>query len=79
MKFSSFKTKESILSNGRKLKGTNFSVGEDFTYPVRIARKELLAFARSKSVAFSLRFQTLHMGSKRYIYDYEAGIVKEKR
>lgn len=78
VKFSSFKTKESILSNGLKLKGTNFSIGEDFTHPVRIARKELVAFARSKSVPFSLRFQTLHIGSKRYIYDHEAGIVKEK-
>ncbi|XP_075740617.1 uncharacterized protein LOC119165510 isoform X1 [Rhipicephalus microplus] len=45
VKLSSFKTKESILSNGLKLKGTNFSIGEDFTHPVRIARKELVAFA----------------------------------
>lgn len=76
VKLSSFKTKESILSNGPKLKGTKFSIGEDFTHPVRTARKELIAFARTKAVPFSLRFKTLHMGAQRYIFDSAAGIVR---
>ncbi|XP_050023709.2 uncharacterized protein [Dermacentor andersoni] len=76
VKLSSFKTKESILSNGPKLKGTNFSIGEDFTRPVRTARKQLIAFARSKSVPFSLRYKTLHIGAQRYIFDTASGTVK---
>ncbi|XP_037502608.2 uncharacterized protein LOC119377056 [Rhipicephalus sanguineus] len=76
VKLSSFKTKESILSNGPKLKGTNLSIGEDFTRPVRTARKQLVTFARSKSVPFSLRFKTLHIGDQRYIFDSAAGIVR---
>lgn len=76
VKLSSFKTKESILSNGPKLKGTNLSIGEDFTRPVRTARKQLVTFARRKSVPFSLRFKTLHIGDQRYIFDSAAGIVR---
>ncbi|XP_040068339.3 uncharacterized protein LOC115324279 [Ixodes scapularis] len=75
--FSFFKTKEAILSNGRKLKGTNFSMGEDFSRSVRNARKHLLAFARSKSAPFSLRYKTLLIGSKRYVFDESCQSVKE--
>ncbi|XP_042145362.1 uncharacterized protein LOC121835330, partial [Ixodes scapularis] len=75
--FSFFKTKEAILSNDRKLKGTNFSMGEDFSRSVRNARKHLLAFARSKSAPFSLRYKTLLIGSKRYVFDESCQSVKE--
>ncbi|CAN7945762.1 unnamed protein product, partial [Ixodes hexagonus] len=77
VKFAFFKTKEFILSNGPKLKGTNYSIGEDFSRPVRNARRHLVAFAKTKSVAFSLRYKTLFIGSKRYIFDEATETVKE--
>ncbi|XP_077494384.1 uncharacterized protein LOC144105045 [Amblyomma americanum] len=77
VKFTSSKTKESILSLGNKLKGTNYSIGEDFSLPVRNARKHLVAFAKSVSDKFSLRFKTLHIGPKRYIFDESSQRVKE--
>ncbi|XP_075534295.1 uncharacterized protein LOC142568083 [Dermacentor variabilis] len=76
-KFTFHKTKELILSNGRKFKGTSFSVGEDFSRPVQNARRHLITFAKSKSLPFSLRFKTLHMGHKCYVYDEQTQSVKE--
>ncbi|XP_075526835.1 uncharacterized protein LOC142558588 [Dermacentor variabilis] len=69
VKFTFHKTKDLVLSNGPKFKGTNFSVGEDFTRPVQLARRHLLSFAKSKSAPYSLRFKTLFMGNKRYVFD----------
>ncbi|XP_040062185.1 uncharacterized protein LOC120837076 [Ixodes scapularis] len=77
VKFTFYKTKDTILSNGRKFKGTSFSVGEDFSRPVQNARKHLLAFAKSKNTPFSLRFKTLLMGPKRYIFDEPSQTVRE--
>lgn len=77
IKFNTFKTKDKILSNGRKLKDTEYSVGEDFSAPVRNARRHLIAFARSQSSPFMLSFKTLHMGKKRYIFDESTQTVKE--
>ncbi|XP_077506914.1 uncharacterized protein LOC144116110 [Amblyomma americanum] len=77
VKLSAFKTKGVILSNGPKLKNTDFSIGEDFSRPVRNARKHLVAFARTKSGPFSLRYKTLHMGPKRYMFDQDTQTVKE--
>ncbi|XP_037574056.2 uncharacterized protein LOC119456399 [Dermacentor silvarum] len=76
-KFTFHKTKELVLSNGRKFKGTSFSVGEDFSRSVQNARRHLVTFAKSKSLPFSLRFKTLHMGHKRYVYDEQTQSVKE--
>ncbi|XP_075533967.1 uncharacterized protein LOC142567674 [Dermacentor variabilis] len=76
-KFTFHKTKELILSNGRKFKGTSFSVGEDFTRSVQNARRHLITFAKSKSLPFSSRYKTLHMGHKRYVYDEQTQSVKE--
>ncbi|XP_077504954.1 uncharacterized protein LOC144114839 [Amblyomma americanum] len=77
VKFTSFKTKESILSKGSKFKGTDYSVGEDFSRRVQNCRKHLVAFARAKSVPFSLRFKTLHIGPKRYVFDELSESVRE--
>ncbi|XP_077564711.1 uncharacterized protein LOC144180202 [Haemaphysalis longicornis] len=77
VKFQSSKTKELILSNGRKFKDTDFSVGEDFSPAVRHARKHLIAFARTESTAFTVRFKTHILGTKRYIFDESSQSVKE--
>ncbi|XP_072142129.1 uncharacterized protein [Dermacentor andersoni] len=77
VKFTFFKTKESILSKGSKFKGTDYSVGEDFSRRVQNCRKHLVAFARAKSVPFSLRFKTLHIRPERYVFDELSESVKE--
>lgn len=77
VKFSNFKTKEAILRNGRKLKGTAYSIGEDFSKQTQTARKHLIAFGKSKSTPFSLRYKTLHIGPKRYFFDKSSQQVKE--
>ncbi|XP_037528633.1 uncharacterized protein LOC119405878 [Rhipicephalus sanguineus] len=77
VKFTFHKTKSAILSCGRKFKGTDYSVGEDFSTAVRTARKHLLAFAKSKAVPYSLRYKTLFIGPQRYIFDALSETVKE--
>lgn len=59
------------------LKGTNYSVGEDFSRLTQKARKALLHFAKSKSLAYSLRYKTLYIGPKRYVFDESSNSVKE--
>lgn len=76
VKFSSFKTKDAILSQGPKFKGTNYSVGEDFSRRVQYARKQLVAFAKAKDVPFFLRYKTLFIDSKRYVFDEASQEVK---
>ncbi|XP_077496486.1 uncharacterized protein LOC144107366 [Amblyomma americanum] len=77
VKFTSSKTKESLLSNGRNLKDMLYSVGEDFSHAVRHARKQLVAFAKARSAKFSLQFKTLHIGLNRYIFDTSSNTVKQ--
>ncbi|XP_049268018.1 uncharacterized protein LOC125756977 [Rhipicephalus sanguineus] len=77
VKFACYKTKDSILRNGRKLRNTNLSIGEDFSLSVRHEQKQLIAFAKAKSVKFSMRYKTLHIGPKRYVFDKLSSTVKE--
>ncbi|XP_070392942.1 uncharacterized protein [Dermacentor albipictus] len=77
VKFAHWKTKDALLSKGRMLKGTNYSVGEDFSRLTQKARKALLHFAKSKSLAYSLRYKTLYIGPKRYVFDESSNSVKE--
>ncbi|XP_077528899.1 uncharacterized protein LOC144141207 [Haemaphysalis longicornis] len=76
-KFTFHKTKETVLTNAPKLKETDFSIGEDFSQSVRTARRHLVNFAKTKSTKFQIRYKTLHMGSKRYIFDNASQTVKE--
>lgn len=59
------------------LKNTSYGIGEDFSPEVRNSRRHLLAFAKNKGVPYSLRFQTLCIGSKKYIFDAASNGVKE--
>ncbi|XP_037275435.2 uncharacterized protein LOC119168126 [Rhipicephalus microplus] len=77
VKFAFHKTKGEILSNGRKFKGTTFSVGEDFSRRVQNVRRQLIAFAKTKSLPFSITYKTLLMGHKRYVYDEQSQTVRE--
>nr|XP_037275470.1 uncharacterized protein LOC119168169 [Rhipicephalus microplus] len=77
VKFTFLKTKEEILSNGRKLNGTKYSIGEDFSESVRKARKHLVEFARTKFEPFSVRYKTLFLGKKRYVFNGNSQTVNE--
>lgn len=79
VKFSSFKIKTQLLFSGSRLKGTPFSISEDFSLTVRAARKALLTFAKQQNSQFKLRFDKLFIGSKTYIYDQHSNLVKELR
>lgn len=68
-KLSSFRDKQSILSAARKLKGTTFSIGEDFAPSTRVARRKLVAFARSFDKPYKLVLDKLHLDKKVYVYD----------
>ncbi|XP_064472424.1 uncharacterized protein LOC135386446 [Ornithodoros turicata] len=77
VKFSSFKTKQTTLSNGFKLKSTKFSVDEDFSLNVRVARKHLLTFAKAQSSTFKLNFNKLYIDGKCYRFDPDCSAVVE--
>ncbi|CAN7946659.1 unnamed protein product, partial [Ixodes hexagonus] len=69
VKFSRFKDKDRILFSGPKLKGTHFSVGEDFSITVRNARRKLIEFAKNKNVPFKLTFDKLKIDTTTYMYN----------
>lgn len=52
VKFTSFKTKQAVLATAPQLKGTDFSIGEDFSHRVPNTQKHLLAFAKKKIRSF---------------------------
>lgn len=68
-KFTSFKDKDNILSRANKLKGTDYAIGEDFSFSTRLARRKLVSFARNLDKPFKLTVDKLHIDKKTYIYD----------
>ncbi|XP_064479615.1 uncharacterized protein LOC135392868 [Ornithodoros turicata] len=78
VKFASYKTKEPVLSAGRFLKDTDISATGDYSLTVRTARKHFLAFAKSQSVPFKLRFDKLLLNGKLYTFNHETSSIVEK-
>ncbi|KAM7293313.1 uncharacterized protein ISCGN_026443 [Ixodes scapularis] len=81
-KFTSFKEKKLILRNARKLKGTPFSISEDFSQVVRSTRKRLWDFAKSRRKdgdKVNLRYDTLLLNGTKYVYDDETNQVVPHR
>lgn len=75
---SRFKDKARILSAGPKLKDSLFSVREDYSARVRLARKKLFLYAQeSKFVSFKIRFDKLIVDKKPFVYDAESDRVIE--
>ncbi|XP_049524965.1 uncharacterized protein LOC125946298 [Dermacentor silvarum] len=68
-KYSSFKDKQGILSAAHKLKGTTFSIREDFSPATRQARRKLIEFARTNKKPFKLSLDKMRMDSKTYMFD----------
>lgn len=72
-----FKDKESILSVGHKMKGTDYAVREDFCLAVRQARAKLIKYAKEQRSPFKLRFDKLHIGDNVYSYESVSDSVKQ--
>lgn len=68
-KFTSFKLKQDVLFSASKLKGTAYSLSEDFSLKTRNERKKLLEFARTQNAKFQLRYNRLYMGDRMFYVD----------
>lgn len=77
VKFTSFKTKESVFSSQQKLKSVGLSVSGDFSFATRHARRKLVEFGKSQGSPFKLRYNKLHVGGKCYSYDSSNDTVRE--
>lgn len=69
VKFANYKAKERILSHSAGFKNSNYSVSQDYSGPVRLARKKLVEHGRSLNTTFKLRFDKLLVGNKCFIYN----------
>lgn len=68
-KFVLFKDKQIVQALSRKLKGTDYSISQDFSVATREARKKLIEFAKPSKQTFKLRVDRLEMNGKTYVYD----------
>ncbi|XP_075740056.1 uncharacterized protein LOC142786315 [Rhipicephalus microplus] len=66
-KLTFFKDKQQILASAPKLKGSKYSIGEDFSLATRQARKSLIEFAKTQRKPFKLSVDRLRMDGKTYI------------
>lgn len=76
VKFLSFKTKEEILANSNKLRGSNITVSEDFSARVRAVRKELIQHMeplKKKGHRVFLRFDMLQVDGRKYSLEQVRG------
>ncbi|XP_070381892.1 uncharacterized protein [Dermacentor albipictus] len=77
VKLAHFKDKSRILIAGPKLKETPFSVREDYSAKVRLARKKLFSYAQQTNASFKIRFDKLVIGRKLFTYNAETDAVVE--
>lgn len=70
VQFNHFKDRELVLTNARKLKGTNYSISEDFSLSTRKARKHLLEFGKASQKTYKLRYDKLTIDNTTYIFDH---------
>nr|XP_037276086.1 uncharacterized protein LOC119169097 [Rhipicephalus microplus] len=71
-KFSSFKEKQQVLGNARKLKGTTTSISEDFSEAVRKKRKILWEYAKAQKqdgAKAMLRYDYLLLNGQKFVCD----------
>lgn len=76
--FSTYKDKQSILANAKKLKGSHISISEDFSEAVRRKRKFLWEFGKtnaSDGVRANLKYDKLILNGQIYVYDESSGQV----
>ncbi|KAH9376509.1 hypothetical protein HPB48_006594 [Haemaphysalis longicornis] len=77
--FFRFKDKEYVLTSGIKLKDTEFSVCEDFSRPLCVARKKLLEFGKAQSLKYKLRHDKLFIDGHCYLYDVVSKTVVQSK
>lgn len=63
------KTKTKLLLTSSKLKGTSFSLSDDYSPSLRFARKCLFQYGKEQSLPFKLQFDKLHIGDKIFVHD----------
>ncbi|XP_077522714.1 uncharacterized protein LOC144133474 [Amblyomma americanum] len=72
-----FKDKSGILLAGPKLKDTSFSIREDYSAKVRVARKKLFTYGQQNNASFKIRFDKLLIGKKVFTYNADTDSVVE--
>lgn len=77
VKFSTYKTKEMVLSKRHMLKGSKVVMREDFSANTRRTRAMLTNFAKELHCPFSVRYNKLFANEKCYGYDYVTDTVHE--
>lgn len=68
-KLAFFKDKQRILASAHKLKGSTYSIREDFSVATRLARRKLLEFAKMQDKRGKLVFDKLLIDQQTYVYD----------
>ncbi|XP_070391007.1 uncharacterized protein [Dermacentor albipictus] len=79
VKYARFKDKSRILAVASKLKGTNFSIREDYSARVRQARRKLYLHGQQSGRSFKLRFDKLLLDGKQFTYNAESDCIVELR
>lgn len=64
VKFSSYKSKESVILSQQKLKAIGLSVSCDFLLATRQTRRKLILFGKCLAVLFKLRYNKLYVDRK---------------
>lgn len=71
-KFCNFKIKNDLIKNGKKLKGTNYAISEDFSQKVKTQRNEMKPFleiAKAEGKHAYLSFNKLVVDGKKLNYE----------
>lgn len=79
VKFFNEKEIETVLSNGHKLKGTDFGISRDYSEAVRDKRRKLWQFSKTikkDKDRVSLVFNKLKINKEVYIWDTQANCAK---
>lgn len=79
VRFVRFKDRESVLASGIKLRDTEFSVREDYSRTLRVARKKLLEFGKAQPQKFKLRHDKLFIDGRCYLYDAVSETVVQSK
>lgn len=81
VKFAFFKDKQRVISAASKLKGTNFSIGEDYSKIARQQRQKLLEYGKQTDAKVIVKYNRGRMeakiGSKSFVYDCASDSVKK--
>lgn len=81
VKFAFFKDKQRVISAASKLKGTDFSIGEDYSKIARQQRQKLLEYGKQTDAKVTIKYSRGRMeakiGSKSFVYDSASDSVKE--